>query len=231
MCSPSVNHLFGTDLFGRDLFSRVLFGIGISLRASLTVLLFSSTIGIIFGAIAGYTGGLFDEIMMRVVDVFFAFPPLILAMAINMALGPSIKSAVFAVTITWWPSYARIIRGEVLSEKNKLYVYAARSIGVNKMEIIFRHVLPNCIRPTIVQMTLDVGAIILTLAGLSFIGLGAQSPTPELGLLVNEGRRFILTQWWLAAYPGLIICLLVVSTNLSGDFLNDFLNPKVHGTL
>ena len=231
MSPPSADHLFGTDVFGRDLFSRVLFGIRISLQASIIVLLFSSTIGIISGAIAGYMGGLFDEIVMRVVDIFLAFPPLILAMAINVALGPSIKSAMFAVIITWWPGYARIIRGEVLLAKNRLYVHAARSLGVNKMGLIFRYILPNCIRPTTVQMTLDTGAIILTLAGLSFIGLGAKSPTPELGLLVNEGRQFILTQWWLATYPGLAICSLVVSINLFGDFLRDFFDPKVRGTL
>lgn len=231
MSSPSADHLFGTDVFGRDLFSRVLFGIRISLQASISVLLFSSAIGVIVGAIAGYMGGIFDELVMRVVDIFFAFPPLILAMAINFALGPSIKSAVFAVIITWWPGYARIVRSQVLSAKNRLYVHAARSIGVSKMGILFRHILPNCIRPTTVQITLDTGAIILTLAGLSFIGLGANPPTPELGLLVNEGRRFILSQWWLATYPGLVICFLVIGANLFGDFLRDFLDPKVRSTL
>lgn len=226
---PNSTNLFGTDLFGRDIFTRVLYGTRISLSCATVILLFSVMIGVVVGTIAGYFGGIVDEIVMRITDVFLAFPPLILAMVVNSALGSSIGAAVFAVLITWWPSYARMIRGQVLASKNLMYVKAAKSMGISDMVIILKHILPNCINPTIVQVTLDAGYVILTLAGLSFIGLGAKPPTPELGFMVNEGRQYLLTQWWWPTFPGLVICLFVVGSNLFGDFMKDVLDPRLKG--
>jgi peptide/nickel transport system permease protein len=193
------------------------------------VLAIAVGVGALVGATAGYFGGLFDEVMMRITDIFLAFPPLILALAVNAGLGPGIESAMFAVAFSWWPGYARMIRGQVLSAKNNLYVDAAHSIGASHTRILTRHILPNCINPTIVELTLDAGYIVLTTAGLSFVGLGAQPPTPEWGFMVSEGRKYILSQWWWPTFPGLAICSVVVGFNLLGDFLRDLLDPKLRG--
>jgi peptide/nickel transport system permease protein len=226
---PSAQHLFGTDASGRDIYSRVLYGARISLRVVVIVIVIALSIGGSIGVLAGYFGGLIDESLMRITDVFLAFPSLVLAMAVNAALGPGITSAVLAVGLTWWPGYARMIRGQVLCVKNTLYVEASRSLGAGNIRILFRHILPNCIGPTIVQISLDAGYIVLTFAGLSFIGLGVQPPTPEWGALVSEGSSHLLTQWWWATFPGLAICLLVVGFNLVGDYLRDLLDPRFQG--
>jgi peptide/nickel transport system permease protein len=226
---PSIEHPFGTDTFGRDLFTRVIYGSRISLMVAGVVLTAAVMIGMFLGSIAGYLGGGIDETVMRTTDMFFAFPPLILAMVVNAALGPSLSAAIVAVTITWWPSYARMIRGQVMASRNHLYVDAARSLGARDTRIILKHVLPNSFNPTIVQLTLDAGFVILTVAGLSFIGLGPQPPTSELGYMVNEGRQYILSYWWWATFPGIFICLLVVGFNLFGDFLRDLFDPRLSG--
>ncbi len=190
------------------------------------VLAIAVSVGLVVGSLAGYLGGLADELMMRVTDIFLAFPPLILALAVNAGLGPGLTAAMLAVSVTWWPSYARMVRGQVLSIKQRDYVEAARSIGCPSTTLLRRHILPNALNPIIVQMSLDMGYVVLITAGLSFVGLGAQPPTPEWGAMVTEGRQNILTNWWWATFPGLAICYLVVGFNLLGDFLQDLLDPQ-----
>lgn len=224
--APSMRHIMGTDREGRDVFSRVIYGARIALLISFAVTAAIVIIGVPLGGIAGYYGGKVDEVVMRVTDVFLAFPSLILAIALVAFLGPSIRNVMIAIVVSWWPWYTRLVRGAAVSLRQRPYVEAARTMGVSDLRIIWRHILPNALGPVIVQMTLDIGTVILAAAALSFIGLGAQPPTAEWGLMISEGRDYILQQWWMGTFPGLAIFILVLSFNLAGDGLRDVLDPR-----
>jgi peptide/nickel transport system permease protein len=224
--APSTHHLMGTDREGRDVFSRVIYGARIPLIISFAVTAAIVIIGVPLGGIAGYYGGKVDEVVMRVTDVFLAFPSLILAIGFVAFLGPSIRNVMIAIVVSWWPWYTRLVRGVAVSLRERPYVEAAKTMGVSNSRIIWRHILPNALGPVIVQMTLDIGTVILAAAALSFIGLGAQPPTAEWGLMISEGREYILQQWWMGTFPGLAIFILVLAFNLVGDGLRDVLDPR-----
>jgi peptide/nickel transport system permease protein len=223
---PSSEHFFGTDELGRDLFSRVIYGTRISFQIGLIAIGLAVAIGIPLGLIAGYFGRWLDETIMRICDIFLSFPPLLLSIAIAALLGPSITNMMIAISISWWPWYTRLIRGQVVSLRERGFVEAAKGLGVPSWKIIIRHILPNSLAPVIVQISMDFGSIILTAASLSFLGLGAQPPLPEWGLLVNIGKNFFLTNWWYVTFPGLFIFITVMAFNLLGDGLRDYLDPK-----
>jgi peptide/nickel transport system permease protein len=223
---PSGDHFFGTDELGRDLFTRVIFGTRISFQIGLIAIGLSIAIGIPLGLIAGYFGKWIDEFIMRISDIFLSFPPLLLSIAISALLGPSIINMMIAISISWWPWYTRLIRGQVVSLRERGFVEAAKSFGVPSIKIIWRHILPNTLAPVIVQVSMDFGSIILTAASLSFLGLGAQPPQPEWGLLVNIGKNYFLTNWWYVTFPGLFIFITVMAFNFFGDGLRDYLDPK-----
>lgn len=227
LAAPSPDHWMGTDKLGRDVFSRMLYGARISLGAGLGVVLMSAVIGALIGIVAGYVGGWADEGIMRVTDIFFAFPSLILAMAIAGALGPSLQNALIAVAVVTWPVYARLIRGQVLILRNREFVQAARAVGAGHGLILRRHLFPNTLSPLLVQASFDMGVTILAVAGLSFIGFGAQPPTPEWGVMISEGRNYITTHWWLTFFPAMAMLLAVAGFNLVGDGLRDVLDPRL----
>jgi peptide/nickel transport system permease protein len=226
---PSAEHLLGTDKLGRELLSRLLYGARISLFVGVAVVLIASAVGTLLGVLAGYLGGWVDEALMRVTDIFFAFPALILAMAIAGALGPSLQNALIAISAVTWPVYARLLRGQVLALKEREFILAARTIGVPEWQIILRHLLPNMLAPLLVQASFDMGGAITSVAGLSFIGFGAQPPTPEWGVMISEARTYMATAWWLGTFPALSIMLVVGSFNLLGDGLRDLLDPRLRG--
>jgi peptide/nickel transport system permease protein len=226
MLAPSREHPFGTDWLGRDMLSRVIVGARIALQVSLVVVGLAVLVGVPLGAAAGYIGGWVDGVIMRATDLFLAFPPLLLAMAIVAALGPGLQNATFALAVSWWPWYARIARGLAVSLREWPFVDAARSMGIKDRVIIVRHIVPNSIGPIVVQATIDIGTVILAAGALAFIGLGARPPAPDWGLMVAEGRQFILEQWWLVTFPGLAIFITVLAFNLVGDLLLRLLDPR-----
>jgi peptide/nickel transport system permease protein len=224
---PSADHWLGTDQLGRDLLSRILHGARISLVIGVVVVALAGAVGTAVGLIAGYAAGLVDEVLMRLTEVFLAFPPLILAMAIAGALGPSLTNAIIAIAAVTWAVYARLARGQVLALRRREFIEAARAIGASPARILLRHLLPNAVAPLLVQASFDMGSAIVSAAGLSFIGFGAQPPTPEWGVMISEGRNFISTQPWLSLFPGLAILLTVGAFNVLGDALRDTLDPRL----
>jgi peptide/nickel transport system permease protein len=226
MLAPSLAHPFGTDGLGRDMLSRVIIGARPALAVSALVVGLAMLIGVPLGALAGYRRGRVDALIMRVTDLFLAFPPLLLAMAIVAALGPGLDHAALALAVSWWPWYARLARGTATSLRERPFVEAARSIGVSEVTILRRHIVPNSMTPILVQATIDIGTVILAAGSLAFLGLGASPPTPDWGLMVADGRTYILDQWWLSAFPGLAIFAAVLAFNLVGDLLLDLLDPR-----
>lgn len=224
---PTKTHLFGTDNLGRDILSRVLYGARISVTVAVIVLVVSGTLGTLIGIIAGYFGRGIDNILMRITDIFLAFPRLILAMAVAAALGRSLNNVVLAVAFTTWTNFARLARSQALAVKEADYVEAARASGATNWRILFVHVLPMCISPVIIQGTIAMGGIILTVAGLGFIGFGAQPPTPEWGVMVSDGRNYLPTAWWACVFPGFAIMFTVLGFNLLGDGIRDILDPRM----
>ena len=223
---PSAQHWFGTNEMGQDVFSLVLGGARVSVLAGLAVVLLGALAGTVIGAVAGYAGGWTDDLLMRLADLKLTVPGLILAMAVAAALGPGIVNMVFAISLSWWPGYARLVRGEVLARKQDLYVTAARAVGARPGRIVFRHILPNVMTPVIVKMSLDMGFAILTVASLGFIGIGVKPPTPEWGSLLSVARGYMPDYWWTAIFPGLAILLAVFGFNLLGDGLRDVFDPR-----
>ncbi len=222
---PSTAHWFGTDQLGRDVFSRVLYGGRLSLPAGIMVVIVAGIIGTILGALAGFIGGWFEELTMRLTEVFMAFPTIILAMAIAAALGPSLINAIIAMVVVWWPNYARVVRSLVISVKSQEYVEAAQSIGSPRQRVLWRTVLPNCLAPAVVLATIDLGNAILVFAGLSFLGLGPEPSSPEWGRMVADGISYF-DQLWMSAFPGLAIFTVVMAFNFVGDGIRDALDPR-----
>ena len=223
---PSAAHWFGTDDQGRDILSRVIFGTRITLVVVVLVALLAAPIGLVVGTVAGYAGGYVDATLMRITDIFLAFPRLILALAFVAALGPGIENAVVAIAITSWPPYARIARAETLTIRKSEYIAAVEMIGASPWRVVLRHIMPLCVSSVIVRVTLDMAGIILTAAGLGFLGLGAQPPAPEWGAMIANGRLYVLDHWWVAAAPGGAIFVVSLGFNLLGDGLRDALDPK-----
>lgn len=223
---PSSKYWMGTDKLGRDIVSRVIYGARPALIAAIVVVSFAVIIGAPLGAVAGYFGGWIDELIMRLTDLFLAFPSLLFAMAIVSILGPSLLHAVFALTFSWWPWYTRLVRGVTLTLRDAYFVEAARSMGVRDLTIIRRHILPNAVTPILVQATIDIGTVILAATSFAFLGLSTQLPTADWGQMINEGREYIHSNIWYSAGPGLAILITVLAFNLIGDTLRDIFDPR-----
>ncbi len=223
---PSWEHLFGTDSLGRDIYSRIVYGTRVTLVIVILVVILVGPIGLLIGAASGYLGGWVDRLLMRITDVFLAFPRLVLALAFVAALGPGLENAVIAIAITAWPPYARVARAETLIIRSQDYIAAVRLQGASQWRIVWKHVVPMCLPSLIVRTTLDMAGIILTAAGLGFLGLGAQPPIPEWGAMISAGREQIFDQWWVATFPGLAICIVALGFNLLGDGLRDVMDQR-----
>ena len=225
----TAGYLLGTDDQGRDILSRLIHGSRLTLMVIGLVAVIAAPIGLIVGTVAGYAGGYVDAILMRITDIFLAFPKLVLALALVAALGPGIENAILAIAVTSWPPYARIARAETMTFRNSDFIHAVKLMGASPFRIVLVHVMPLCTSSLIVRVTLDMAGIILTAAGLGFLGLGAQPPLPEWGAMIASGRRFILDQWWVAGMPGFAILIVSLGFNLLGDGLRDALDPKEAG--
>jgi len=223
---PGGKYLLGTDELGRDIFSRIIYGTRISLQIGVLAVGLSLLIGVPLGIIAGHFGGIVDEVIMRITDVFISFPPMLLAMAIAAFLSPSLTNAMIAIAISWWPWYTRILRSQAVALRERPFVDAAKAMGTPNIKIMLSHILPNCASPLIVQASMDFGSVILTSAALSFLGLGAQPPTPEWGLMLSTSRNYFLTAWWYSIFPGVAMFITVLTFNLLGDGLREILDPK-----
>lgn len=225
--APSAKHLLGTDEFGRDILARLVHGTKVSLKVGILAVGLSIILGGILGAISGFYGGIIDNIIMRIMDIFLAVPSILLAIAIVSALGPSMLNLMIAISVSSVPSYARIVRASVLSIRDQEFIEAAKAIGASNTRIIFKHIIPNALAPVIVQGTLGVASAILSIAGLSFIGLGIQPPAPEWGSMLSGGRQYLRYAWWVTTFPGLAIMITILSLNLLGDGLRDALDPRL----
>ncbi|MGF6907047.1 peptide/nickel transport system permease protein [Fusobacterium sp. PH5-44] len=227
LLAPSLEHIFGTDEFGRDIFARIIHGARVSLKVGIISVSLSIIFGGALGAIAGYYGGILDNFIMRIMDIFLAVPSILLAIAIVSALGPSMINLMIAISISSVPRYARIVRASVLTIKDQEFIEAARAIGASNTRIIYRHIIPNSLAPVIVQGTLGVASAILSTAGLSFIGLGIQPPAPEWGAMLSGGRQYLRMAWWVTTFPGVTIMITIFALNLLGDGLRDALDPRL----
>ena len=227
LAPPSRAHLFGTDQLGRDILSRILYGTRISLRIAILTAVIATLIGAPLGIVTGYFRGRLDDLLMRVTDMFMAFPRLILAMAIAAALRPTLENVIIAISLAAWPAYARLARSVTLGLREENYVEAARAIGAGSARLLVRHVFPGVLSPLTIQVSLDMGGIILTAAGLGFIGFGAQPPTPEWGVMISEGRNHITQEWWVSTFPGIAISFVVLGFNMLGDGIRDIMDPRL----
>ena len=223
---PGAQHWFGTDQIGRDIYSRVVYGSRTTLAIVFLVVLIVGPAGLLIGAVAGYAGGKVDTLLMRITDIFLAFPGLVLALAFVAALGPGLINAVIAISLTHWPGFARLARAETLIVRSSDYIAASRIQGASALRILLRHVIPMCLPTVVVRMTLSMAGVILTAAGLGFLGLGAQPPSPEWGAMLASGRRFLIDYWWMTTFPGLAIMTVSLAFNLLGDGLRDVLDPR-----